>query len=363
MSELPIRNGRRNLAGYSQVLSQLEQFCGTLPVGARLPTHTALMRDLGASERVVLRALEELHRTGRVIRRNGAGTFIAPQRETEPGSEQVARLVALAEPESCFFDRCVAELFRCADAARVSLVCRPVRAGSRIGGVAAHGERPALSYLVFGSALGPLARELQDQGQRVVLMGHALEEGHWEVPGVCSDHEHGGYLAARHLLELGHSRLAFCEGAGSDAAARWRGVQRALAEAAAPLPREVLRLPADRVREWRASPTHVAKYFRDAGAPTAVLACDDRQAATLLVALARAGVSVPREVSVVGYEASPEAERVFPTLTSIDPGLCQQLQAALRLLISPAPPPPHHTLVVLPALLARESTAPPPLDA
>jgi DNA-binding LacI/PurR family transcriptional regulator len=114
------------------------------------------------------------------------------------------------------------------------------------------------------------------------------------------------------------------------------------------------------VSAWRRSPEQAAEFFRSPTAPTGVLAWSDRDAVALLSVLAHAGVGVPDEVSLVGYEALAEGERVCPALTTVDNGWCQQLQAAFRLLTGAAPPPHSHTTLVVPTLVLRESTGPPP---
>lgn len=362
MPQIQNPSPRRKTRIYADVLSQLEAFCRTLPAGARLPTHRVLMRQLDASERATLRALEELHRSGRVIRRNGAGTFVAertPSAMVHPGAVGSPCVVAVAEPEGLFFDRCVAELFRLAEAADISLVCRPVRSDVR----SLPGDGSAAGYLVFGPRLAPLAKHLQQEGHRVVLVGEPADDALPEVPWVYSDPEQGAYLAACHLLELGHRRLAFCGEEEAHATPCRRGCLRALRESGAPEGHSQLSLlPAARIEAWSENPERAADYFRGVAAPTAILARDDRLAVRVLAALARAGVPVPRRVSVVGCDTSPEAERVFPALTTIDSGLRQQLREALRLLTLPVPPPPSHATVVVPALLRRESTSAPLVD-
>lgn len=354
---------RRRSADYAHVLTQLETLCSTLPIGARVPTHTKLMQQLGASERAVLRALDELCRSGRVVRRNGAGTFIAersqlPEPVASQGNSQC--IVALAEPSSSFFDRCVADLFRYTDAEGISLICHPIQRGSSYSHHTASGGHPSHGYLLFGQSMAPLARQLQEEGCRVVIIGMPRAGEAPEVPCVYSDLEYGGYLAVRHLLDLGHRRVAFCGGPELEHSPSWRGGQRALQEAGrAGSGVEASMLDAGLAAAWAANPAGAAEFFHRAGAPTALLAGSDREALLLLLALARAGVRVPEEVSLIGFGELREAERWRPSLTIIDHALCQQLQAALRLLTSPVPPPRSHATLVVPTLICRESTCAP----
>lgn len=363
MIEPTSNSTRRRTVDYAHVLIQLEALCSTLPTGARVPTHTKLMQQLGASERAVLRALDELCRSGRVVRRNGAGTFIAersPLPDRDAGESNSQCIVALAEPSSFFFDRCVADLFRYTDAEGISLICHPIQCGRSYSHRAVTGVHPSHGYLLNGHSLAPLARQLQEEGCRVVMIGMPPVGAVPEVPCVYSDLEHGGYLAVRHLLDLGHRRIAFCGGTELEHSPIWRGGQRALQEARrAEAGVAASMLDASLASAWAANPAGAAEFFRRATAPTALLAGNDREALLLHLALARAGVRVPEEVSLVGFGELREAEPWSPSLTMIDHALCQQLQAALRLLTSPVPPPRSHATLVVPTLICRESTCAP----
>jgi len=182
-----------------------------------------------------------------------------------------------------------------------------------------------------------------------------------EVPCFFGDEEHGGYLALRHLLDLGHRHVALWAGNHLRLTARWRGYQRALLDARRLNQHvEVSELSADLVSKWRSGPQLAAEFFRLPAAPTAVAAWDDLEAVTLLSILARAGVRVPEEVSLVGCHALPESERVCPALTTVDHGFTHQIQAALRMLIGGVDTTPAHATVLIPTLIHRESTAQPP---
>jgi len=354
MPETAASSSKRRVPDFFHVLATLETLCASLSPGDRVPTHTVLMAQFGASERTVLRALEELRRTGLVVRRNGIGTFVA---ERAGHSHTV---VAIAEPRRFFDDRGVAELCRCAEDAGISLVYRAVAADAERAHLPLPGGHPSHGYLVFGNSLEPVAKRLQDVGCRVVMIGAQPHEVA-EVPCVYGDHEQGGYLALQHLVELGHRRVAFWGGPHGEHATRGPGYQRALLEAGRgqqSITTSVL--SPETVAGWKKCPERIAAFFRTPEAPTGILAWSDREALTLLSLLARAGVRVPDEVSLVGYEALVEGERVYPALTTVDHGWCQQLQAAFRLLTGATPPPRSHTTVLVPSLVLRESTCRPP---
>lgn len=355
------------LRSLPDVILALDALCGELRPGDRVPTHTELMRRLRASERMVLRALEELQRSGRVVRRNGVGTFVtdapAARRRAPIVPHCLAEggtVVAISTPDHSFFDRCVSQLFQHADAAGLALLCRVLDERTPLEPLPPAAGGP-VGYLAFSYRLAPLALRLQRAGCRVVLVGAPPAGDVPEVPCVYGDHEQGGYLATRHLLDLGHRRIAFQGHLDLPRTLRWRGYQRALREAeraGATVQSESLS-PVE-FGAWERDPSLAASRLRQPEGPTGLVAWNDHEAVRLLGVLARAQVKVPQDVSLVGYDDLPEGKLVHPALTTVDQGMGQQLRAALDLLTAPVAPSPSRTMITLPALIERQSTAPPP---
>jgi DNA-binding LacI/PurR family transcriptional regulator len=355
--------------GSAEAVRALDELCASLRPGDRIPTHTELMRRFGASERAVRFALEELQREGKIIRKNGVGTFVAERGAAGlPGASLAApalldsrTVVVIARPDSSFFDRCVSLLYQHAESADLNLVCLPIDPATGPSLTPPPDSHRPLGFILFNYRLmAPLARDLQDAGCRVVVVGAPPADVTPEVPCVYNDHELGGYLVVRHLLDLGHRRLAFYGDADLPRSLRWRGYQRALREAQrGSVEVQSTVLPLEEIGAWTKEPELAARYFRRPDAPTAVAAWNDHEALLLLSALKRAGVRVPEEVSLTGYDALPEGELIDPPLTTVDHAIDRQLQAALNVLTRPTPPPASHTVVVLPTLAPRQSSAAP----
>jgi LacI family transcriptional regulator len=145
------------------------------------------------------------------------------------------------------------------------------------------------------------ARRLERAGVPVVL----LDRAHDELPCITIDDMEGGRMAAEHLLGLGHTRIAFLgdEEAnlfGFDSSARRReGFEAALSAAGAPIePEWILRRPHGRRPAREAAAWLLAQEPR----PTAVFATSDVQAIGVLEAAQAAGVPVPAELSVIGFD-------------------------------------------------------------
>lgn len=165
-------------------------------------------------------------------------------------------------------------------------------------------------------------------GMNVVLVDESLDD----YPGIVSDAEQAGELAARHLLSLGHSRFAFI-GPAVDASAfrlRERGYTRALRGAG-------IAIDSD---GWRRAPATVAGGLQAMRAllalrprPTAVFCANDLVALGALKACANARVAVPRDLSIVGCDDIELAQLVTPELTTIAIPAREMGARAARLLI------------------------------
>jgi DNA-binding LacI/PurR family transcriptional regulator len=146
------------------------------------------------------------------------------------------------------------------------------------------------------------------------------------IPALDIDHEHGGYLATRHLIDLGHRRIAhftFADaslepGAPGSQSGRYAGYCRALTEAGIiPDASWLVRGPRE-IEGGRTMAHALLERFPDpATRPTAVSAFNDRTAIGVLRAFYEAGVRVPEDIALVGFHDIPTARYTTPALTTI----------------------------------------------
>ena len=142
------------------------------------------------------------------------------------------------------------------------------------------------------------------------------------VSSVLVDNEIGGALAMSHLQQLGHRRIAVIRGPEQlfDSAPRWRGVQRAAREAGIRLDSKlVFQLPslADSASSFQGG-LDCSRAMLDSGRPfTAVLAFDDLTALGVLRGLSDAGVRVPKDCSIIGFDDVVPAAVSTPGITTI----------------------------------------------
>lgn len=166
------------------------------------------------------------------------------------------------------------------------------------------------------------------EGLNLVLIDEPT--GRW--PGVASDAEEAGRIAAEHLLELGHRRLAFL-GPASPAhgfRCRERGFARRLRE-------EGIGIPSERLRRVPATAeggvTGMTDLLRLEEPPTGVFCADDMVAVGALKACLEAGVEVPGSVSLVGCDDVELARLITPELTTVHVPAREMGARAARLLV------------------------------
>ena len=177
-------------------------------------------------------------------------------------------------------------------------------------------------HRVDGLLITPVERDLASIGALAARgVPTVLLDREGAKTGLCSvtvDDVRGGELAASHLLGLGHAHIAFVNGPTSirQCADRRQGVRRAFK-------RKGLS-PDEGLRELVAPALSVEQGERAAGLllaqrplPTAVMCANDLLALGVLKGLTKAGVAVPDEVALVGYDDVAFASMLSPPLTSV----------------------------------------------
>lgn len=167
-------------------------------------------------------------------------------------------------------------------------------------------------------------------GFPVVLLNSPMPADGFDVITIAN--YEGAHAMVRHLLDLGHRRIAIVNGAAGnfDAAERLRGYRAALAEAG--LEPEIRLEVAGDFSE--ASGFHATgELLHRRPRPTAIFAANDSMAIGALSALRQAGLKVPRDVAVAGFDDIPLARYLDPPLSSVHVDISALGEhAALRLL-------------------------------
>ena len=181
-----------------------------------------------------------------------------------------------------------------------------------------------------------------------------------DVPSIGSADWNGGYLATKHLIDLGHRRIGIITGPNDMLAstARRSGYRAALESAGIPVDEELIRPGefhhADGLREGRVLLTLPER-------PTAVFASSDLYALGVYEAARSLALSIPGDLSVVGYDDLRIAQWAGPPLTTVHVPLVAMAEQAVRLVmrIAEAPELAFSRIDIDTSLVVRGSTAAP----
>ncbi|QMU80462.1 LacI family transcriptional regulator [Streptacidiphilus sp. PB12-B1b] len=177
-------------------------------------------------------------------------------------------------------------------------------------------------------------------------------------PVVTIDYERAGYLAGRHLRELGHERVAVLASLPAHAG-RVRGFRRAFAADGLTVPDSAVFAAPEPSPEGGFAAGSAA-LAADPGL-TAVFATHDVLALGALEAARVAGLSVPDDLSVVGHDDIAEVRLSRPALTTVSFPKREMAQQAIELLLRAVTEdrrPTNALQLLRPALVVRDSTGP-----
>jgi DNA-binding LacI/PurR family transcriptional regulator len=220
-------------------------------------------------------------------------------------------------------------------------------------------RRPTGVIAVFSDLSESVRSQLKTRGIPLVVVDPTGEPLH-DTPSIGATNWSGGLAATRHLLGLGHRRIAVIGGPEDILCSRARldGYRAAMDAAGVPVDPEL-------VVHGR---FHVEEGIEKGRAllalpdpPTAIFAGNDLQALGVYQAARERRLHIPEDLSVVGFDDLPVAQWVGPPLTTVRQPLVQMATAAAELVLTIARGEvPTQTRVELATeLVVRESTAPP----
>ena len=195
---------------------------------------------------------------------------------------------------------------------------------------------------------------LKARGIPVVLVNRYVERHAFDC--VYSDNQFGGYELTKHLLDLGHQRIAYIDHCYTSSAAqdRFSGYQKAMDEVG--LFHESLRFVVD-YRSQTVVNNTVQKILNQSEKTTAICAYNDLMAIYVMGALKDAGVNIPDEIALVGYDNIDVAEFLAVPLTSVDQAPYEVGVEATKLLLKQIKEPgPARQLIFKPQVVVRASS-------
>ena len=205
-------------------------------------------------------------------------------------------------------------------------------------------------YTVYRARLEQLVR----QGTQFVRWG--VIDGPEQGAAIGSDNVGAGRLAGQHLLEMGRRRIAFIGQADEhypEFAARYRGLCEALGVAGI-TPDPALRR--DSISHEELGRAAMADIIASGVAFDAVFAASDLIALGAMRALIAAGLSIPEDVAVMGFDDLPAASMTSPALTTISQDLKGAGERLVQTLMAQVEDRPAPSPLLETRLIVREST-------
>jgi len=188
--------------------------------------------------------------------------------------------------------------------------------------------------IVTSSRVGALYLEhLERIGAPIVLINNHNEESGRYTFTVTVDNRHGGYLATKHLIELGHRRIAYVTAPADHSSDldRKSGYRQALTQSGIE-PDPTLIIPGNGRADGGERALKAIMELDDL--PTAVFCYNDMTAIGLIHAARQAGLSVPRDLAVVGFDDILFARYFHPPLTTIAQPKVEMGRLAMKMALS-----------------------------
>lgn len=320
---------------YTKIFDSLKESINNKQYAAdqQLPTEQELMKQFGVSRITVKRAMDELEAAGYIYRRQGSGSFVAQESEKEKGSvrndDPFSDTIGFILPS--FASSGLSEYIQGAsdEAER-----RGYRLSIHTTQESTVKEREFLHALPKGGIRGIIFYPTNVRSNMDVIYAMHMNQypivtidKHCEglpVSSVVAHNYAGGRMAADHLIKLGHSRIAFVSSVGLDAAPsvknRYFGYCQALVENGIPNDPELVIL--DFLEAWN---TQGGEHFYASllnrllsRGVTAIQAENDIVAVNVMKAAIGLGVSVPEQLSVVGFDNSDIAPSFAIPLSTVE---------------------------------------------
>jgi DNA-binding LacI/PurR family transcriptional regulator len=224
-------------------------------------------------------------------------------------------------------------------------------------------EQKSVDGIIIGTGVENTEILLQLAEKSVPIIMIAREVSAMSVHSVLTDDFKGGSLAAQHLLKLGHRRMAVLSEnfKVSSSVERVKGFKFALFEAGLTIEADDILSCESTIKDGKRA---AAELIRRGNSPTALFCCNDMLAIGALQAAKEAGVRVPEELSVIGFDNTILSTVTNPMLTTIAQPMEQMVKLAFDLLISSYSDQEDtikQRIVMQPELIVRESTSKPKL--
>lgn len=312
-----IAGQKKTMVKYMHIVEQIKENIarGILVPQDQLPSENELMAEFGVSSITVRKAMETMVRQGIVYRVKGKGTYVADPQSGQESADDCRKVYLIFDVEAALdasLTRIVQGIQRYYQNKKSQLVlenyafCEEyLRDGQ--------GKKEDAGFIIYISAMDDEKklenlRRLSNAGVKFVCIDRYL--GHYPVNYVgCNNHD-GAYSAVEHLVGLGHRQIGFVYERPeiSSEKERFDGYANAMTDHGL---KEHITQPYTVVEMESCIQALLAHRH------SAMVCANDFTAAALIKALKDAGMEVPRDVSVVGFDDAETYRFHQPALTTI----------------------------------------------
>lgn len=349
---------------FQSLASRLRQeiISGAWPAATKLPPDVEIVEATGLSLTTVRRAYELLVDEGLVIRRQGAGTFVCPR--ARHGYSRNGRIGVLVPESDYYFSRVIQGI-------ESTLSSRGFEMIVATSGYDVHREQHEVTSLVEQKADGIIVAPAFSQGRRepnrrqIEVLGASgfpilLLERSFPRLGpvdhlehVVSDHAGGAFDAVRHLLALGHERIALIVRQSPHTAPGVHAGYHAACDSGSIEPVVIQ----DDASAWSLGRAHEAVSELLEKRCTAALVFGGQEAVLIQQSASRIGLTVPDDIALISYD-DEEAEHAAVPLSAVAPAKFHMGSSATEILlrrIEGGDRAPVHQIRLRPRLIVRES--------
>ncbi len=311
---------------YIQIIEDIKRKVqsGQLQVGDQVGSQSELANQYGVSLITIKKALAELIKDGVLYSRVGKGTYVAKHKSEGHKVKSKTIGLVLQDLKSPFFSLIAQEAENIAFNKGYSILFTNSSGQlSKEESQIMHFREMGVSGLIIASmtheySANETIRKLHNEDFPYVMVSYIHDP---DIYFVGTDHEYGGYIATKHLIEEGFNRIGCVNGEEGNLVGelRYRGYVRALEEAGRKVnPNDVFRLP--RGGEWYdfTSGYEVGKHFCQlSDRPDAVFTYNDLTALGFQRAVLEMGFKIPGDIAIVGFDDIDRASYARVPLTTV----------------------------------------------
>ena len=304
---------------------------GRMVSGEKLPSEQELSEQFQVSRQTVRRALEELVKENIVESRRGSGSYICEDAgillgntERRADHEEKRIVVMLTYIDTYIFPIIVREIEK--KVTQAGGILQIAMTDNSVAKERMHLEEFLRTRRIDGLIAEPvksglpnpnldLYQKLQKSGIPVLFVNSFYEN--LTIPHVSLDDEKAGYIATKHLLECGHTRIAgIFQADDGQGRMRYAGYTKALMEHSHKIKnRQILWIDSEDIREMELVSERILKRLNGC---TACVCYNDEIASKLIQILQSADLQVPDQISVIGIDNSSLARFCEVPITSVN---------------------------------------------